>query len=463
MGWVPPAGAAAPLNPPGSVTGGPFIRTHEVNVTLNNGFARTEVDQIFGNTNPKDYEATYSFPLPKDASLSEVSLWIDGQEIIGEVAEKGKARRIYREQVARGNETALAEKNDYKTFDVHIGRIKAGQDTRVRLVYYQPLSVDLNIGRYVYPLAEGGVDEERNDFWSVDNRVRDHFSFNLELKSAFPVKDVRIPGFQTAADIEEISGAEFPGGHYRVALDNRATRNLNKDIVFYYRLADDVPARIELIPYRENEGSDGTFMAIVTPAADLKPIDAGTDWLFVLDASGSMEGDKLGTLADGVSQVLGRMDERDRFHILTFNNNVNPLTRGYVRATDANVRKAIQQVRSIRAVGGTALFRGLQAAYRKADADRTTGMILVTDGVANIGPRTHGAFLEQLCGQDLRLFTFVIGNSANQPLLERLATASGGFAMNLSDLDDIQGRLLQAKAKVLHEAMVDADITFKGE
>jgi Ca-activated chloride channel family protein len=64
---------------------------------------------------------------------------------------------------------------------------------------------------------------------------------------------------------------------------------------------------------------------------------------------------------------------------------------------------------------------------------------------------------------DIRLFTFVIGNSANQPLMERLAKDSGGFAMNISDADDIIGRLMQAKIKVTHECLHDVKLTFSGE
>jgi Ca-activated chloride channel family protein len=64
---------------------------------------------------------------------------------------------------------------------------------------------------------------------------------------------------------------------------------------------------------------------------------------------------------------------------------------------------------------------------------------------------------------DVRLFTFVIGNSANRPLLDRLAKDSGGFAMNISDSDDIIGRIIQAKNKILFENMHDVELKFHGE
>lgn len=450
------------LKPVGASGAGAHIKAHHVEVTLNNGFVQTVVDQVFGNAADTDFEACYTFPIPKSASLSELSLWIDGKEVIGEVVEKKKAREIYEKQVQQGKDTAIAEKNDFKTFDISVGRIRAKQDTRVRLVYYQPLEIDLNIGRYVYPLAEGGVDDERIAFWETDAQVHESFSFKLKLKSAFPVKEVRLPGYDQVAQVTH--GTNDTQDVYDVLLEAKeGGATLSHDIVFYYRLDDSVPARVELIPYRASPNEPGTFMAVITPAADLKRIAEGSDWIFVLDRSGSMSGGKIKTLMDGVGKVLGKMSPNDRFKIVTFNNNAKDETGGFVAATPENVQRWIERVRSLNADGGTALFAGLSEAYSGLDDDRTSGVILVTDGCCNVGPTEHTAFLKLLKTYDIRLFTFVMGNSANQPLMDRLAKDSGGFAMNISDSDDIVGRLVQAKIHVLHECLHDVKITFDGE
>jgi len=452
------AHGAGLIKPLGGGDAGAFIKSHHVDVVINNGFAQTTVDQVFGNNSDQDYEAIYSFPIPKKASLSEISLWINGAEVIGEVVEKEKARKIYEDQVAKGNDTALAEKNGFKTFDISVGRIRAGTDTRVQLVYYQPMEIDLNMGRYVYPLAEGGVDEERIAFWEVDDAVHENFSFKLKLKSAFPVAEVRTPGYDQVTQITQTNGV------YDVVLEqNEGGATLSRDIVFYYRLDDSIPARVEIIPYKASAQEPGTFMAVVTPAASLQPISEGSDWIFVLDVSGSMSGGKIQTLAKGVEKVLGKMSPNDRFKLITFNNHAKDLTRGFVAATPQNVQKWINNVHQIQTGGGTALFAGLKEAYQSLDDDRTTGILLVTDGVCNVGPRDHKTFLNLLKQYDIRLFTFVMGNSANQPLMNRLARDSGGFAMNISDSDDIVGRLLQAKIKVLHQCMHDVELKFSGE
>lgn len=442
------------------------IKSHQVNVTINNGFARTEVDQVFVNDGKQDLEAVYTLPLPKQASLSELSLWFDGRENLGEVVEKERARAIYENQKAQGNDTALAEKDDFKTFNIHVGQVRSQAETRVRFVYYQPLEIDLNVGRYVYPLAEGGVDDERDRFWAVDDEVRGPFAFNLELKSAFPVKDVRMPAYQDQAVIRKESNmgeGGAPGDVYRVALENREGAKLGKDVVLYYRLDDEVPARVELVPYRKDPKSPGTFMVVVTPAASLKRISEGVDWTFVLDVSGSMSGRKIATLIEGVSRVLGKMSANDRFRIVTFNTTAADFTGGYVSASPENVQAWIQRVKQIQAGGSTALFDGLDLAYRLLDGERTTGIVLVTDGVCNVGPTRHDEFLGLMKQHDVRLFTFVIGNSANQPLMDRLAKDSGGFAMNISESDDIAGRLVQAKAKVFHECLHGVELKFHGE
>ncbi len=468
-GWwalgVSSAPAAGLLKPVGGTQAGVGIRSHRVDVVINNGFARTEVDQVFANPADRDLEAVYSFPLPKQASLSELSLWIDGREVVGEVVEKERARQLYEEQKAQGNDTALAEKDDFKAFEVRVGRVPAGGETRVRLVYYQPLEIDLGVGRYLYPLAEGNVDEERIAFWEVNDRVEGTFSFHLQLKSAFPVQDVRLPGYGGEAQVQKVESLDQGGSGdvFEVNVSSEAGARLASDLIFYYRLADDVPARLELVPYREGPGKPGTLMVVVTPAASLRKIEEGTDWVFVLDVSGSMGGHKIATLADGVSRVLGKLRPADRFAVVTFNERAQDLTGSYIDATPENVAVWIDRVKRLQAGGSTALFAGLEQAYGYLDRDRTSGVVLVTDGVANVGPTQHSAFLELLRRHDVRLFTFVIGNSANQPLLDRLAGDSGGFAMNLSDGDDIAGRLLQARAKVTHECLHDVELIFHGE
>ncbi|PUB88118.1 MAG: hypothetical protein DBP02_00030, partial [gamma proteobacterium symbiont of Ctena orbiculata] len=147
------------------------IRQHHVEVTIEDGYAVTSVEQVFFNPNNAELEAIYSFPVPEKASVGEFTYWIDGKPISGEVLEKQRARDVYQQEREQGREAALTEQDSYRTFDSHVYPVRPQQDVRIRLVYLQPAHLDSGIGRYVYPLEEGGVDEQRLAFWSYNDVV----------------------------------------------------------------------------------------------------------------------------------------------------------------------------------------------------------------------------------------------------------------------------------------------------
>ena len=202
-------------------------------------------------------------------------------------------------------------------------------------------------------------------------------------------------------------------------------------------------------------------MMVVTPGDDLKPIQEGKDWVFVLDVSGSMRG-KYATLVDGVQRALHKMKTEDRFRIVLFNNRSWELTPGFVSASPEMVTHYNQALLAIAPDNGTNLYAGLDQGLKSLDADRTSALVLVTDGVANVGETKQRKFIELIKKKDIRLFTFVLGNSANRPLLEALAKASNGFAVNISNSDDIVGQLLAATSKVTHEALHGVKISIDG-
>ena len=74
-------------------TGAPSLdlQDHNVDVVVEDGYAVTTIEQTFANPHAQDLEATYSFPVPKDAAVSEFTYWIDGKPVTGEVFEKQKA------------------------------------------------------------------------------------------------------------------------------------------------------------------------------------------------------------------------------------------------------------------------------------------------------------------------------------------------------------------------------------
>ena len=219
MGTASAAGLMTPKGQGSSLA----IRDHVVNVTVEDGYVITSVDQIFVNAAGNDIEAIYSFPVPSHAAVAEFTYWIDGKPVVGEVLKKQEARDLYESEKAAGRETALAEKDEYRTFDISVYPVRANSDVRVRLVYVQSASTDTGIGRYVYPLEEGGVDEERIAFWDVQDAVTGNFSFDFELKSSYPVDAIRLPEQPNAVL------TQLDAGHWTVGLHSLGTSTASAD------------------------------------------------------------------------------------------------------------------------------------------------------------------------------------------------------------------------------------------
>lgn len=453
------ASAGGVLTPTGSPDQPIRIVDHQVRVVINNGFARTEVSQTFFNPNAVDLEAVYSFPVPRSAALSEVTIFIGEIELHGEVLTEDEADRIYGEQRDEGNDAGLASKSEFEDFEFRVSPVRANAETRLRFVYYQPIEIDTGVGRYVYPLESGGTDVAGASFWMRNKKVDATFSVDIELKSAYPVDEVRVPGFDGAV-IDQLDA-----GHYTVHVESE-NGSLDRDIVFYYRLEDNLPGRVDLLCYRDDPTAAGTFMLIVTPGLDLQPLTQGADYCFVLDVSGSMSGAKIKTLADGVARGLGRLKPEDRFRVITFNGRARVVTSngdgGWLSATEDNVDVTLRKVAALRPTGGTNMYEGLWAALDSLDPERATSIVLITDAVTNTGVIDPRAFHELLKQYDVRLFGFLLGNNANWPLMRMICETTGGFWKRVSNSDDLIGQILLARSKITHESLHDARLTIDG-
>lgn len=311
------------------------------------------------------------------------------------------------------------------------------------------------MARYVYPLEEGNTaDVAAANFWTGASNVTSAATLKMIVKSAWPLASFRTPGLNPLTQNVQLDQGT-------AELDYELGNALGKDFVFYYQLVE-LPGRLEVIPYRAENAKEGTFMMVLTPGIDLKPLDQGADYVFVLDVSGSMNGEKLRTLCDGVVQTLGQMSGKDRFRIVLFHSSAEELTRGWVTADAASVATWSKRVSELQARGSTNLHDGLATALKRIDADRVTSIILVTDGVTNTGIVDPKAFHKLMTKQDIRIFGFLMGNSGNWPLMRTICEASGGFYAAVSNSDDIIGQILQAKNKICFEALHDVNVKING-
>jgi len=275
------------------------IKQHHVEVVIEDMYATTTVEQVFHNPNTVDLEAIYSFPVPANAAVGEFSYWIDDKAVTGEVIEKKRAREIYNEEKQQGREAAIVEKDQHKTFDIAVYPVRANQDVKIKLVYLQNTQTDTEIGRYVYPLEEGGVDEQAMSFWNRNETVDEQFSFNMKLRSSYPVDGLRLPKHPQAI-ISQINPNEWSVNLVNSTTITQSSDDevnelqssstapaitLNQDIVLYWRHAPGLPASVDMIAYKEPNHKKGTFKLTLTDAGNRLEMSAITDTALISGCS----------------------------------------------------------------------------------------------------------------------------------------------------------------------------------
>src|SRR5581483_8019932 len=129
-------------------------------------------------------------------------------------------------------------------------------------------------------------------------------------------------------------------------------------------------------------------LSLVAPSAVNSPTTGARDVVFLVDRSGSMQGDKMSAARKAVVGLLRQLAPGDRFTIAVFDDVVEWFTGAagpaFVEATGLVLASASQWLESVDARRGTelalALERTLEAAksMRELHPERTSVLVLVT-------------------------------------------------------------------------------------
>ncbi|MBI1385229.1 MAG: VWA domain-containing protein [Rhizobiales bacterium] len=161
----------------------------------------------------------------------------------------------------------------------------------------------------------------------------------------------------------------------------------------------------------------------------------------VVDRSGSMQGAKLDSAKEAAIMALSRLEQRDIAAIVAYNHEVDivlPATR-----VDGHA-EMIADIKRLTAAGRTALYAGTRegvAQVKKFLADnRVNRVILLSDGLANVGPSTPdelGALGREAVKDGISVTTIGLGLGYNEDLMAKLAYNSDGNHAFVEKEDDL--------------------------
>ncbi|MDQ3554796.1 MAG: VWA domain-containing protein, partial [Chloroflexota bacterium] len=185
---------------------------------------------------------------------------------------------------------------------------------------------------------------------------------------------------------------------------------------------------------------------------------------FVIDRSGSMAGNKIALAKSAIQSALARLDDRDRFSVVAYDDVVEMVTESTSASAEAKAA-ALARLAHIDARGSTDLaagwLRGCQQVAVGITDDAIGRCLLLTDGLANQGItdvdvlRTHAT---ELRARRVTTSTFGVGADFDEILLQGMADAGGGHFYYIESAQQIPDYITSEVGEALEVVARDAAI-----
>jgi Ca-activated chloride channel family protein len=445
LGALAPASAQVIVPPPGGVFTDPEwlkVDYHRVNVRIENQIANTQVDMQFTNVGSGLAEGTFIFPLPKGATVDQLTMWVDGQAIDAKILRADEARGIYDRIVRQYRDPALLEYIGSDVIQANVFPIPPGDSRRIEIAYAQVLEADNGLINFTYPMNTTG------------KRPIEQISIAVSVTSQDGISSIYSPthnvAINRAQDTDKAFRAGFEAYNYVPESDFSLFYGLSRDSI-----------NLNLLTYRESAREDGFFMLLVQPPlrADSQSI-IPKDVIVVLDQSGSMDGEKWEQARKAAAYVLDNLNPEDRFNAILFSTGWRLYSNEM--ETPAQARGAIEWINSEQAVGGTDINGALLTALEMV-GERPTTILFLTDGLATEGEVDTSRILDNLrnaAPANARVFTFGVGDDVDTFLLDSIVRDLRGTGTYVRPGERIDEKVASLYNKINAPVLTDIKLEF---
>lgn len=431
----------------------PEIKYHIVNVSINNQYVLTHVDQEFYNPYDETLVGTYIFPVPEGAVLSNFTVIINGEEKTAKIMDADEAKEFFQQSVTEMNDASLLQYLDNNLFSCKV-TIPPKSSIKMSLSYEEILTMNGGMYKYVYTLSTEQYSSSNIDIVSV----------NVNLNSDKNIDLIYSPSHDIST--EQISLKEV--------LVTYEVNNARPDTDFelYYSVTDQDFGASLLTFTEDNEDFFMLFFNSNNEQTD--PEDyISKDIIFVIDDSGSMEwDDKINQAKDALKWILQKLRDDDRFNIVNFDYNASTFSLGLEDVSSETILEAIDYVDALVADGGTnindALLKACDIFSKAEDIGSTRVVFFLTDGEATVGITNTDSIISNVknanidSGIDASIFVFGVGYDVNTHLLDKISNENHGSRVYVDPDESIETKLIDLYSKIQNPLLTDISIEVDG-
>ncbi|OHD67153.1 MAG: hypothetical protein A2177_11080, partial [Spirochaetes bacterium RBG_13_68_11] len=411
--------------------------------------ARVKVAQRFLNNETQAIEAVYRFPLPETAAVCGFSAIAGGRRIAGSVEEREKAFETYDDALSRGDGAFLLDQERPNIFTLSVGSLPAGAEAVVEIEYVALLDQRGKDIRFSLPttISPRYLPADTPDDGGIPARERIHpeyaasvpygLSVEIAVRDPSGVESVESPSHPISVSMEN---GGTTGDAATVVHFASETATMDRDFVLTIVQRGKAQGRA----WRFSDGKSSWVQLDLAPdEVEGAPGDRGRrEVIFVLDCSGSMQGDSIDQAKRALEVCLRAMEIGCSFNIVRFGSTFQSLFPQPREYGERSLGEALGWLAAVTAdLGGTEVLAPLTDAYKAPVAqDAARSVVLMTDG--QVGNEAAVMSLVRGNAPTTRFFAVGIGAGPNDHLVRGLARAGGGTAAFIFPGERIEPRVL---------------------
>ncbi|HLE62308.1 MAG TPA: VIT and VWA domain-containing protein, partial [Pyrinomonadaceae bacterium] len=465
-----PAGALQVLGPDGKPAGLCPLKHTAVTANISAFLARVVVTQEFENPSQQKIEAVYTFPLPQNAAVDDMTMIVGDRTVRGKILRREEAQAVYEAAKSGGQVASLLDQERPNIFTQSVANILPGEQVKVTISYVETLKYEAGSYEFVFPMVVGPryvpgprAGSQGRGFSADTDRVPDGSRITPQ-----PAGEGMRAGHDISIEVSLDAGlslGDLTSKSHEINVERTTARQAfiklrnssvipNKDFILRYDVAgkgiDDA-----LLMHRSGKG--GFFTLILQPPERVTVEDVSPkELVFVLDTSGSMQGFPIEKAKETMKLALDNLYPADTFNLITFSGDTRILFPEPVPATPENLQKAQKFLAQSSGNGGTEMMKAIKASLDPSDGQNHVRIVcFMTDGYVGNDMEIISEIRKH---PNARVFAFGIGSSVNRFLLDKMAEQGRGEVEYVALNDDGSAAARRFHERVCNPLLTDISI-----
>src|SRR5256886_3928481 len=131
------------------------LKHTDVKPEISGFLSRVRVTQEFENPFKEKIEAVYTFPLPQNAAVDDMTMVVGDRTVKGKILRREEAQAVYEAAKSNGQVASLLDQERPNIFTQSVANILPGEQVKITISYVETLKYADGSYEFVFPMVVG--------------------------------------------------------------------------------------------------------------------------------------------------------------------------------------------------------------------------------------------------------------------------------------------------------------------